>query len=299
MTGSSGFIGSRLKVELLNYERVRITEIVRKVSLGSTVDQLTYEDFFSLSKTTLNNFDVLIHLASLNNVDSEFNPLEAVEVNVKNSLKLFRKAEELGIGRFILLSTSQVYCSGNTDIVEESNVCNSNVYSTTHLMAEYLLSKLAIRSHCSLVTLRSSNSFGLSNSVNGTRPFVNSIVTEMVKTGSLTIKMSKDIMKNWITLHDLCCALRFCCETDRLDHVSLFNIGGSKNLSMCSMAVEIAEFYYNLTGNRIDTSYESSSLRIIDDTGYTYSSKKFENIGFQFSNNYNDELKRLIENEYR
>lgn len=118
VTGGAGFIGSELSRQLrdagarvvivdnlANGKRENVAEILDDRCSLETVDIRDYAKMESL----LRGVDVVFHLACLGVRHSIHSPIESHEVNAAATLHLLKTARDLGVGRFVYVSSSEVY----------------------------------------------------------------------------------------------------------------------------------------------------------------------------------------------
>ena len=117
-TGGAGFIGSELSRQLrdagarvvivdnlANGKRENVAEILDERCSLETVDIRDYAKMESL----LRGVDVVFHLACLGVRHSIHSPIESHEVNAAATLHLLKMARDVGVGRFVYVSSSEVY----------------------------------------------------------------------------------------------------------------------------------------------------------------------------------------------
>lgn len=164
ITGSNGFIGSRLKNSFLS-DGLKIKELVKgKHSLF---------DITSL-ENELENIDIIYHFAGAtagsghdpgksalikNNVEATFNLLKAI--------KLFSKKTPL----LINMSSIHVYDKSLNILSETSELLPSNTYGMTKLAQEFLVKQATFNGVIKSIIFRASNIYG-----EGDRPNHNSAI---------------------------------------------------------------------------------------------------------------------------
>lgn len=138
ITGGAGSVGAILTKELLKYPvRVvrafdidehalfRLSRTINdqrlRVLLGNILDKERIE-------MAGNNADIVIHLAAIKNIEiSEFNPIEAVDVNVNGIINMIEMTMKSKPKKFLNISTDKV-------------VYSTTLYGTTKMIAEGLIS---------------------------------------------------------------------------------------------------------------------------------------------------------------
>ncbi|MCX4028825.1 SDR family oxidoreductase [Endozoicomonas sp. SM1973] len=115
VTGANGFIGQAVVSQLAKYEKIELLAAVRH-SIPSIITENIEVHIKSLEPTTiwkktLQKVDVIIHTAARVHILNrhEPNPLEKFRyVNVAGTLNLARQAVEVGVKRFVFISSIKV-----------------------------------------------------------------------------------------------------------------------------------------------------------------------------------------------
>jgi NAD dependent epimerase/dehydratase len=200
VTGAGGFIGSHL-AERLAALGARTRALIRYSSTGNrgwlerSPQQAEIEFFLgdvrdpdALRKAMV-GADVVFHLAALIGIPYSYEaPLSYVRTNVEGTLNVLQLARDLGVGRVVHTSTSEVY--GNAPefpITERTPLCGQSPYSASKIGADQLASSF----HCSfglpVVILRPFNTFGPRQSARAVIPAIVSqaLTGEEIRLGSL------------------------------------------------------------------------------------------------------------------
>ncbi len=178
LTGGSGFIGSNL-VRLLVAERPdwRIVNLDKLTYAGNAenladlegnprsrfvrgdiCDGKLIEDIFRTERIT-----GVMHLAAESHVDrSILAPSVFIETNVRGTQVLLEAARELGVRRFLHVSTDEVYGSlGPTGLfTEETPLAPSSPYSASKASSDLLALAYARTFEVPVVVTRCSNNYG-------------------------------------------------------------------------------------------------------------------------------------------
>lgn len=154
VTGGAGYVGAVLVPKLLS-EGFRVTVLdtmfftdhgLRSVQSNPNL-KVIVGDVRNVSnvKEALNGADAVIHLASISNDPSgDLNPKLTKEVNFDATVLFAKTAKEVGVKRFINVSTSSVYGIKNeSNVTEDLSLEPLTIYSKAKADAEPLVMKLA------------------------------------------------------------------------------------------------------------------------------------------------------------
>ena len=120
VTGGAGFIGSHLVDTLLAHGAARVT-VLDNLANGTAANlaHLADDPRFSFvegdirddvaTASALADVDTVFHLACLGVRHSLHDPFENHDVNASGTLRLLTNAHRLGVGRFVYVSTSEVF----------------------------------------------------------------------------------------------------------------------------------------------------------------------------------------------
>jgi len=142
VTGSSGFIGSRL-VTFLRNQRYKVLGVdIRKApTTDYFIDISTFgsrEDLACILQ--VEKITHVVHLAGLIQVgEGEFHPTEYWSANVGGTRNIIWAAEAAEVNKLIFASSAAVYKSSDEPLVEGSPLGPVSVYGKTKLTAEKLL----------------------------------------------------------------------------------------------------------------------------------------------------------------
>ncbi len=251
ITGASGYVGGRIVRQLAQRPDISIRAGVnlQLKSPPSWLDPtlLTHLDLMTPESLPAACYgaDCIVHLASLNEIDSAQNPERALLVNGLGTLRLLQAAEKEGVSKFIYFSTAHVYGAPLTgDISEKSLTRPVHPYAITHRVAEDFVLAAHDRNSLSGIVLRLSNSFGApaDPAVNRWSLLVNDLCRQAVTTKILSLKTSGLQRRDFITLEDVVRAVEhFLFLPASLCGDGLFNLGGENVIRVIDIAEKIAK----------------------------------------------------------
>ncbi|MFH1309477.1 MAG: SDR family oxidoreductase [Candidatus Omnitrophota bacterium] len=303
ITGGLGYIGGRVaaycKKENPELEIILTTRKKRKYfpkwTTGFRVSRLELLDERSITECIAGSDpDCIIHLAAVNEIDSEADPDLAREVNFHGTEKLLRAASIKNVKKFIYFSTFHVYGAHNGRVItEESSVHPKHPYSVTHLAAEKAVKTFNGNGMKTLI-FRLSNSYGypMDEFINRWTLVVNDLCRQAVVTGRIVLKSSGRQYRDFIALHDVARAVYHFVETD-IETNELYNLGGESSMTIREMASAVAETYEKQYGKKI------KDFCIGKDTGkdpkeVIYNIEKLKNTGFILKGNMVNEIEKTL-----
>jgi len=245
ITGGLGYLGGRAALALtenpnyalrLGAHRIDDEHYPEWVKNGNfdvvKVDVLSKGDLDSACR----GVDSIIHLASLNEVDSLADPQQASLVNSFGTLKVIEAAISAGVKRLIYLSTIHVYGAPVSGVItEDTLLCPRHPYATTHKAAEDFVIAASKEGKLPGIILRPANGFGVPADIfiNRWKLIVNDLCRQAVTTQKLVLKSSGEQNRNFITLTDIIRSIDHLL-TIPIDKCAngIFNVGEEKSISV-------------------------------------------------------------------
>jgi len=191
VTGADGFIGSHL-TEALVRQGYTVRAFVLYNSFGSWgwLDQCAPDvkgqfQVFAGDirdphgvKEAMKGCDVVLHLAALIAIPYSYHsPDTYVDTNVKGTLNVLQAARELGVGRLVHTSTSEVYGTARfVPITEEHPLQGQSPYSATKIAADQLAYSFYASFGLPVVIARPFNTYGPRQSA---RAVIPTIITQI------------------------------------------------------------------------------------------------------------------------
>lgn len=175
VTGAGGFLGSHL-VERLLLEGAAVRALVRYTSTGAAgfLDELPDEARSALEivygdvtdydcvRRAVDKTAFVFHLAALIAIPYSYvHPRSYVETNVIGTLNVLTAARDLGVGRVVHTSTSEVYGTAQYVPIDESHpVVGQSPYSASKIAADKLAEAFAHSFDLPVATIRPFNTYG-------------------------------------------------------------------------------------------------------------------------------------------
>lgn len=200
VTGSDGFIGSHL-IEVLVRQGYDVRAFVLYNSFNSWgwLDHCNEDvkgkfEVFAGDirdpngvRTAMKGCDVVLHLAALIAIPYSYHsPDTYVDTNIKGTLNIVQAARDLGVGKVIHTSTSEVYGTARfVPITEEHPLQGQSPYSASKIGADQIAMSFYTSFGTPVVTLRPFNTYGPRQSA---RAVIPTIITQIAN-GKRQIKL--------------------------------------------------------------------------------------------------------------
>lgn len=305
ITGGLGYLGGRIATHLaateprcsLRLMTSRNLENVPGWTDGLEVVTANLEEERSL-KAALEGTNVVVHLAAVNEIESQRDPELALQVNGMGTLRLLNLCHAQGIQRFVYFSTFHVYGHvkdkrGVQNISEDSVARPVHPYAITHHLAEDLVNWFRVSHGMEAVILRLSNGFGYPADplVQRWSLVFNDLCMQAVRDKQIRLQTNGRQQRDFISLTDV---------SRGVDHLlrlplgawmdGLFNFGGECSMSILEVAQQVASEYRNSYGRDIPITIGTEE----DSRGTSpiaYSMEKLKKTGFSLTGNMSEEIR--------
>ena len=187
VTGADGFIGSHLTEALVRQGySVRAFTLYNSFNSWGWLDHCADEirgqfEVFSGDirdphgvKEAMRGCDAVLHLAALIAIPYSYHsPDTYVDTNIKGTLNVLQAARDLGVGRVLNTSTSEVYGSARfVPITEAHPLQGQSPYSATKIAADQLAYSFYASFGLPVVTVRPFNTYGPRQSARAVIPSI-------------------------------------------------------------------------------------------------------------------------------
>ncbi|HTS24771.1 MAG TPA: dTDP-glucose 4,6-dehydratase [Bryobacteraceae bacterium] len=288
VTGGAGFIGSA-------FIRLAIGETDHHVL---NLDKLTYagnlENLAAVDKSERYRFvhgdicngqlveslvessrpDAIVHFAAESHVDrSILSPEPVIQTNLRGTFTLLEAARRLGVGRFVHVSTDEVYGSvaAPREASEESPLNPSSPYSASKAGSDLLARSYFVTYRVPVVITRASNNYGPYQFPEKLIPLM---ITNALENRSLPVYGDGMQVRDWLYVDDHCRGLLSVLAKGRGGEI--YNIGGNRSLpnlevvrqvlSLTQRPESLIEYVPDRPGH--DRRYALSSGKVMQETGW-------------------------------
>lgn len=239
VTGGAGFIGSNFVRHMLyTYPNIAIVNLDLLTYAGTLCSLADLKDnprhkFVHGSITNrelvtylldVHNIDGIVNFAAESHVDrSIVNPGAFVETNVQGTLVLLEAAKEKRIGRFVHISTDEVYGSlGEAGyFTEDSPITPNSPYAASKAASDMLVRSYYKTYGLDVNITRCSNNYGPYQFPEKLIPL---LITNGVDGESLPVYGDGENIRDWIHVKDHCAAIDLILQKGKKGEV--YNIGG-------------------------------------------------------------------------
>jgi UDP-glucose 4-epimerase len=259
ITGAFGYVGGRVSKYLAESAKYQLYLTSRKnrnlPAWANNCHLVTYslEEKNNILRS-LPQIDIIIHLASINEIACAKSPELAVELNTLASFKLIQNAIGASVKRFIYFSTAHVYGEPLKGFFNEDCLTRpTHPYAYAHRAVEDYVATAHDHGQMEGVSVRLSNSIGapIEKEVDRWMLLVSDLCKQAVVNEQLILKSYGDQKRDFIGLGDVCKGVDHLMSiTEQLGN-GIFNLGGNASMSIYEMASLISKRASDLLGKKI------------------------------------------------
>jgi UDP-glucose 4-epimerase len=259
VTGGSGYIGGRLLQRMSADSGVTVTVATRRpctINLPGvrtlTVDWAADDSICNACRDQ----DVVMHLAAMNEPDSERDPKGALWSNGFATLALLEGARVSNVRRFVYASTSKVFGANLAGVIDERSVPRpASNYAITHRVAEDYVLAAHDKNEVEGMVLRLSNGLGApANPKTNAWMLIANDLCRQAAGNQIVLRSSGLAWRNFIAMADVISALQHALDMPREKLADgLFHLGGTQSMRIWDLAARIATRAELLFGRPIAT----------------------------------------------
>jgi UDP-glucose 4-epimerase len=299
ITGAFGYVGGRIskyltetkcyQLFLTSHQNRTLPEWVEKSQLVVYALEERQNIFKSLPQ-----IDIIIHLASVNEVVCAKSPELAVELNTMASFRLIQNAIQASARKFIYFSTAHVYGAPLKGFFNEDQLTRpTHPYSYSHRAVEDYIATAHDKGQMEGISVRLSNSIGapIDKNVNRWMLLVNDLCKQAIFDGKMVLQSYGSQKRDFIGLNDVCRGVEHLMSTKENLNNGVFNLGGDYSITVYDMACLIAKRAHHLFGKEVPVIRPKGRPEVWE---LNYSIEKLKNTGFKLSNCITEEIDQLL-----
>lgn len=280
-TGGAGFIGSCFIRQMLNnhpnYKIINLDCLTYCGNLSNLKDvenNPNYEFIYgnindkNLVRDLIKQVDCVVNFAAETHVDNSIkNPEIFIETNVSGTLNLLQACKEIGIEKFIQISTDEVYGTlGKTGYFDENSpLAPNNPYSASKASADMLVRAYYKTYNLPAIITRCTNNYGPYQYPEKLIPY---FISKLLKNEKVPIYGDGLNVRDWLYVYDHTSAIDIVLNKGKTGEI--YNIGTNNeqtNLEIAKLILKIMnkdESYINFVEDRLghDKRYALSSKKI-------------------------------------
>ena len=302
VTGGSGYIGARLCLHLANegyavtplcYSKIPSDENwiskMDRVILGDIRDEVFMQEVAEYQ------YDILVHLVSLDHHQSNGSPSFVSSVNITPVWSMLDIFSKKGLGKFIYFSTAQVYGILNDEVVTESKKLNAqNAYGLTHQIGELICEHYDKTTAVDCCIVRLSNSYGapLFEENNCWWLVVNDLCRMAYIQKEIILQSDGTPLRDFIHGWDVCYGVQNIIETTEKNLT--YNLSSGTTLSIMDIAKKIKAVFAIRYGIELPISATDQKNKT-ELKRYQLDNSLIRSIGFEFKLSLEDGINNLFD----
>lgn len=302
VTGGAGFIGSCFVRHILNkysdYKVINIDALTYAGNIENLDDVKDNKNYTfvhgnicdkKLVRDLVAEVDCIVNFAAESHVDRSITGPEIfIETNVQGTLNLLQSAKEIGIDRYLQVSTDEVYGTlGKTGYFYETTpLAPNSPYSASKASADMLVRAYYETYKMPVLTTRCSNNYGPYQYPEKLIPF---FISQLLKGEKVPVYGDGLNVRDWLYVYDHCAAIDTVLHKGKVGEV--YNVGGHNEKTN----MEITKLILNAMG-KDETSIEYVKDRLGHDRRYAISNDKIQSeLGWSPSLTFEEGIKITID----
>ena len=302
ITGGAGFIGSCFIRHIINkYKDYKVINLDALTYAGNieNLDDIKDNPNYTfvrgnicdkkLVRELINESDCVVNFAAESHVDRSISSPEIfIETNIQGTLNLLQASKELGIERFLQVSTDEVYGSLGKDgyFYETTPIAPNSPYSASKASADMLVRAYRETYNMPVLNTRCSNNYGPYQYPEKLIPL---FISKLKKGEKVPVYGDGLNVRDWLYVYDHCKAIDTVLHQGKVGEI--YNIGGHNEKTN----LEITRLILNAMG-KDDSSIEYVPDRLGHDKRYAISNDKITSeLGWKPSVTFEEGIKLTID----
>lgn len=237
VTGGAGFIGSCFIRHILNkYPDYKVINLDALTYCGNieNLKDVSHNPNYSfvhgnicdkkLVRELIKEVDCVLNFAAESHVDNSIkNPEIFIETNVQGTLNLLQASKEIGVKRFLQVSTDEVYgsLSGEGYFYETTPLAPNSPYSASKASADMLVRAYYETYKLPVLTTRCSNNYG---PYQYPEKLIPHFISKLLKGEKVPVYGDGLNVRDWLYVYDHCEAIDVVLHRGKVGEV--YNVGG-------------------------------------------------------------------------
>lgn len=302
VTGGAGFIGSCFIRHIINkYKDYKVINLDALTYAGNieNLDDIKDNPNYTfvrgnicdkkLVRELINESDCVVNFAAESHVDRSISSPEIfIETNIQGTLNLLQASKELGIERFLQVSTDEVYGSLGKDgyFYETTPIAPNSPYSASKASADMLVRAYRETYNMPVLNTRCSNNYGPYQYPEKLIPL---FISKLKKGEKVPVYGDGLNVRDWLYVYDHCQAIDTVLHQGKVGEI--YNIGGHNEKTN----LEITRLILDAMG-KDDSSIEYVPDRLGHDKRYAISNDKITSeLGWKPSVTFEEGIKLTID----
>ncbi len=302
VTGGAGFIGSCFIRHILNkhlgHNVINLDALTYAGNIKNLDDVKNNPDYTfvhgnicdkKLVRELISQVDCVVNFAAESHVDRSITGPEIfIETNVQGTLNLLQSSKEIGVERYLQVSTDEVYGTLGKDgyFYETTPLAPNSPYSASKASADMLVRAYFETYKMPCLITRCSNNYGPYQYPEKLIPF---FISQLLKGEKVPVYGDGLNVRDWLYVYDHCEAIYTVLTKGRVGEV--YNIGGHNEKTN----LEITKIILNAMG-KDETSIKYVEDRLGHDRRYAISNDKISSeLGWKPSLTFEEGIKLTID----
>lgn len=301
VTGGAGFIGSCFIRHILkkysDYKVINLDALTYCGNLSNLDDVKNNPNYEfvhgnicdkNLVREIIKNVDFVVNFAAESHVDNSIkNPEIFIQTNVQGTLNLLQASKEIGVEKYLQVSTDEVYGTLGQDgyFYETSPIQPNSPYSASKASADLMVRAYFETYKLPVLTTRCSNNYGPYQYPEKLIPF---FIAKLLKNEKVPVYGDGKNVRDWLYVYDHCEAIDTVLHKGKFGEV--YNIGGHNEKTN----LEITHLILKEMG-KDETSIEYVEDRLGHDRRYAIANDKITSeLGWKPSITFEEGIKLTI-----
>lgn len=311
ITGGCGYLGARLSKCLVEngygvtvFDSFNPSNYSQWVSLMEEIIVGDIRDEATISNLVKKDYDVVIHLISLDHHRSADNPNFVSSINVMPTWNLLDKFAKKGLKKFIYFSTIHVYGKiPHRIITEEHTPAPQSVYGLTHLLSENICNYFNAKTATTCINIRLSNSYGspVFKENNCWWLVINELCKTAFERNEIKLLSDGSPQRDFIHTSDICRAVEKLFKPEKGGfHENTFHIASENTLTILELAHMVKRVYGERYHNEIPIYLPDNSIsNELDNFNkverYSFNTTRINKLGFGTQTNMETGINELFD----